>query len=67
MSKRILSVEVPDGMDLVAGVAVMLSGDGQYTVQEYRTQEALSRVEMARVLGELVTTLEFEANFNDED
>jgi hypothetical protein len=65
LSERILRLQVPDDEVLIAGVAVRLRDDETFTVQEYRRQEMLSGRDMARLLRELATSLELEADFDE--
>lgn len=67
MTERLLRVEVPDGEEIVAAVAVRVREDGMFAVQEYRQSENISGRNMARVLLELATTLEFEERYNEDD
>ena len=66
LSERILRLQVPDDEVLIAGVAVRIRDDSSFTVQEYRRQEELSGRDMARLLRELATSLELQADFDDE-
>ena len=66
LSERILRLQVPDDEVLIAGVAVRIRDDSSFTVQEYRRAEELSARDMARLLRELATSLELQADFDDE-
>ena len=66
MTERILRLQVPDDETLIAGVAVRIRDDESFTVQEYRRPEMLSGRDMARLLRELATSLELQADFDDE-